>query len=858
MIILQKEKQTNNNKIYKQKHYNMKKNLLFLITLLVMSIPAWGEIITIVPNNATTGSTGSSYVEKELAFTVDAIEYSINNWNPKSLQIRGNKAEMVNFYFLNNTSLSGKITKITLTTTGEFLIPSKIFLVTSNTPIPSATITGGTAGVGTDKTKSVSWDVTGDDLTYFKIYLANGGTSGTAILKDIVIEYTPPITSSPTIIATPYSLDVFNATDMNSVSQKITVGGANLTTDISLGITGTDAQYFSVTPSTLSQSTGNVADTEVTVTYAPTVAGSHTATLTLSSEGATSVTYDLKGTATMPILATAVVTDATQITKNSFTANWNAVANATSYELSVFKVSGTPEVVCLNEEFNDCAGTGGNTGGWSGSIASADITGLTDWTFNSCKAADKCIKAGASSAQGSITTPALAGLNGSATLTFRAGAWGGDATELLVSISGGGTLSVSSVILLDSEFSTYTVEISNGTANSKIEFKGKQPSKARFFLDDVKVASGGSVSTPIEGSPFTVTTNAMDVTGLEEGTTYAYSVVAKATGYIDSESSKIIMVNTTSVPVDTNLGNILDNGIDNVFYKMNLSLHGIYANGEYLYVKTDNAVCAHPSEDPNPGRDYWADDANDFDQSDWVALKIANPENYVGKTFDAGLIGKYMGSESTPTLEVAEVNVAVNPISVTPNKNKYVVRNILGRCVNNPEDHDVFVVQAKINEFAELAASITKEGDNYFLSSQDGKVAIDNGLGLVEDKHITTGSTFMKFDGVIKTRNKTTTGGTSFKALPDTKEYVILVTNLPEISTSVEGIGSDTDNVTTVVGGNGMISITTTSGVAVNVFDIAGKIVRNVAVADSQMTIEIPAGMYIVKVGNNSSKVIVK
>ena len=58
---------------------------------------------------------------------------------------------------------------------------------------------------------------------------------------------------------------------------------------------------FSVSPTSVSPTDGSIADKEVTVTYAPTAAGNHEATLTVSSTGAESKTIALNGTAIAPL-----------------------------------------------------------------------------------------------------------------------------------------------------------------------------------------------------------------------------------------------------------------------------------------------------------------------------------------------------------------------------------------------------------------------------------------------------------------------------------------------------------------------------------------------------------------------------
>ena len=141
----------------------------------------------------------------------------------------------------------------------------------------------------------------------------------------------------------------------------------------------------------------------------------------------------------------------------------------------------------FNETFDKTEGTGGNDGSWNGTIASSTLTTDNEgWTFEKAGGASQCAKFGSGSAQGSATTPALTGLTGNAVLTFRAGAWKGDATTLNLSISIG-KLSEESVTLADAAFSIYTINITDATAESKIKFTAKQASSARFFLDDVVV-----------------------------------------------------------------------------------------------------------------------------------------------------------------------------------------------------------------------------------------------------------------------------------------------------------------------------------------------------------------------------------
>lgn len=137
------------------------------------------------------------------------------------------------------------------------------------------------------------------------------------------------------------------------------------------------------------------------------------------------------------------------------------------------------------ESFDKNDGTGGNDDKWSGSIASNDIQyDVTGWTCEYEKGANKCARFGANKTKGKATTPALAGLEGDAILTFKAAPWGDEGGKMTVSISNG-TIENSKFELSNQTFTEYSVKIRGG-ATSKITFTSENN---RFFLDEVKVVA---------------------------------------------------------------------------------------------------------------------------------------------------------------------------------------------------------------------------------------------------------------------------------------------------------------------------------------------------------------------------------
>ena len=151
------------------------------------------------------------------------------------------------------------------------------------------------------------------------------------------------------------------------------------------------------------------------------------------------------------------------------------------------------------ESFNDCDGTGGNDGLWSGSIAQGTFSPDNGgWSSSSRFGADRCAKFGSSKNLGEVTTPSFT-VNGTATFTFRAAPWASDGTLLTLSASNGATISPSSFTMKENQWTDFTATIT-GTGNVKVTFT---PTK-RFFLDEVKASAPSQ--TGIKG----ITTNPSD------------------------------------------------------------------------------------------------------------------------------------------------------------------------------------------------------------------------------------------------------------------------------------------------------------------------------------------------------------
>ena len=159
----------------------------------------------------------------------------------------------------------------------------------------------------------------------------------------------------------------------------------------------------------------------------------------------------------------------------------------------------------LKETFNGNNSEGGNDNKWNAITSVADpVFDNEGWTSANDKiyGANMCIRIGTSNLPGTITSPTFT-VNGTATLSFKAGAWDskGDGKTLTVTASNG-SLSQGSFDMTRGEWTNYSTTIT-ATGNVKLTFT---TSAKRFFLDDVYVtnASTGIVSTTADTAKRTV------------------------------------------------------------------------------------------------------------------------------------------------------------------------------------------------------------------------------------------------------------------------------------------------------------------------------------------------------------------
>ena len=240
---------------------------------------AWAETITL--NQTTIGSLLGTSSYKSSDFTYSGITwgrskvYSSNG----GIQIEAGTSKAL----WNKTAIPGAITKIIVT---QKTNPSTLTVGTTTQPTTNRNSTAASS------TATYTFNAS-DKFQYFKI----AATKNFSVVTSIEIIYEP-------LAAINVSADALTFGDVETGyndTKTFSISGTKLTPNSTASLTIDDKKNFSVSPSTIDvDADGKIATKDVTVKYAPTTTGEHSATLTISS-GDLSKTVSLKGTGIAPL-----------------------------------------------------------------------------------------------------------------------------------------------------------------------------------------------------------------------------------------------------------------------------------------------------------------------------------------------------------------------------------------------------------------------------------------------------------------------------------------------------------------------------------------------------------------------------
>lgn len=155
--------------------------------------------------------------------------------------------------------------------------------------------------------------------------------------------YTITVEAKPYLMAEPTTLTM-TTTVGTSVEKKFTVMGENLKSNVTLTLND-ENEVYSIDPTSIT--VGAKADDEdgdeITVTYNPTVVGTHNATITIASQDAESVTVTLNGTSTKPALHLALTPAEGTFTVGQDTKVYVTMENGDENTMVTYKVNGGAE-----------------------------------------------------------------------------------------------------------------------------------------------------------------------------------------------------------------------------------------------------------------------------------------------------------------------------------------------------------------------------------------------------------------------------------------------------------------------------------------------------------------------------------
>jgi len=386
-----------------------------------------------------------------------------------------------------------------------------------------------------------------------------------------------PYVSTPTNGAI---IDFGKVVYQQTASTTINLKALNLTSDLTLTLSGTNAANFSIVNTTVLKADAQ-AGVNLTINYTAQTVGTHTAQITISGGGITPTTINLKAISSDDFLALA----ANNITSNSFVANWTVSAAATGYELNVFSLKSngaTATRTLVEEEFSN-----GLSSGWTSE-------GYTD------NQTSGFMRLASSGSAGKISTPLLDLSTSGTTLSVRAKQYSNDNGAQLTASLDNETLTVWNTSVTNQDF---TVNIPKGGSASTIELSANAGS--RVYVDYVKVATQGAVKTPfpVIGYPKMVG-NVLDylVSNLENDSIYHFEVTPQGNGVkVSNQISVRTAINTDfSNQYQNNLVSwcVLQNGIQlnnlpencnlTVYDVLGKQLQTIYSNSTGMSIKLPN------------------------------------------------------------------------------------------------------------------------------------------------------------------------------------------------------------------------------------------------------------------------------
>lgn len=315
----------------------------------------------------------------------------------------------------------------------------------------------------TNDTYHINWGWSGYGNAYYALNAFGYNGSVFNINQQIITGIEPQITV-PTIRAGANTLNI-KAFEDSIYTQLITVRGILLTNDIILTLDDKDG-VFSIDADRITGSSIN-RNNRIELAYSPTVAGTNTATITVSSYGAEDKVITINGTCMIETYDPHSL-KAVQTQDNQYTISWQDNTprrNVNSYELNYAPIPFYE--LRMSEAFERNEYDGVSTTDYSSKLD--EVTSVPGWTGSKVYRSGKDLILGTSKSRGWLETPALDMLYNQGKITVK-----------VTAKSAGTTPSAPLIISCGNSSSTITVANNDSTYRVLLDCPPSDNAKVRF------------------------------------------------------------------------------------------------------------------------------------------------------------------------------------------------------------------------------------------------------------------------------------------------------------------------------------------------------------------------------------------
>ena len=151
------------------------------------------QTITLVANNANTGNTSTTYVTTAYSFEYEKVDWTMNQWNPKNLQIKTNQSSASSEFYFFTGEFPGVITSVEISFSALTLKSTNnpgMFIVAKDSAYTSLASSGGTEMAWDADSKTLSWTANASSGYKAISFYQNGKVAtGTNYMSSIAVTY---------------------------------------------------------------------------------------------------------------------------------------------------------------------------------------------------------------------------------------------------------------------------------------------------------------------------------------------------------------------------------------------------------------------------------------------------------------------------------------------------------------------------------------------------------------------------------------------------------------------------------------------------------------------------------------------